>query len=287
MTVFLVTGVTGNLGSTALRSLLERVPRSDVRVLVRTDRAAADFAARGLAARVGDYSDPDSLDAAFTGVDRAIVISSPVLDPSVRAVQHRTVIESAVAAGARRVVYTSGIGARYDPGHSAAEDALTESGIHHAILRNALYTDAFVERAIAQAGADGLITSASTGQSLTTAAIADLGEAAAAASFTMPKKTLWELRGPRWDFNDLAAALTVALGRPISHEDVDDADTGPFAVLFPLIRRGVFGPETPDLAELLGRASADIRVVVREMATRSADASHAIPARSAMTPTSP
>lgn len=266
MTVFLVTGVTGNLGSAALRRLLERVPASDVRVLVRTDRAASEFAARGLDARVGDYSDSASLDAAFTGVDRAIFVSSPVLDPSVRAVQHRTVVESAVAAGVRHVVYTSGIGARHDPGHSAAEDALAESGVHHAILRNALYTDAFVERAIAQASADGLITSASTGQSLTTAAIADLGEAAAAASFTTPMKTLWELRGPRWDFNDLAAALTVALGRPISHEEVDDADTGPFAVLFPLIRRGVFGVESPDLAELLGRAPADIRIVVGEHA---------------------
>lgn len=265
MTVFLVTGVTGNLGSAALRALRKRVPASDVRVLVRTDRAASEFVAQGLTACVADYSDSASLDAAFTGVDRAIFVSSPVLDPSERAEQHRTVVRSAVTAGVRHVVYTSGMGARQDPGHSAAEDALTESGVHHAVLRNALYTDAFVDRAIAQASAGGSITSASSGQSLTTAAIADLGEAAAAASLTMPTRTLWELRGPRWDFNDLAAALTVALGRPISHEEVSDADTGPFAVLFPLVRRGVFALESPDLAELLGRAPADIGIVVNEL----------------------
>ncbi|HXH33349.1 MAG TPA: NAD(P)H-binding protein [Plantibacter sp.] len=266
MTVFLVTGVTGNLGSAALRSLLGRVPTPDVRVLVRTDRAASQFAAQGLTAFVADYSDSASLDAAFTGAERVIFVSSPVLDPSVRSEQHRTVVESAVTAGVRHVVYTSGMGARHDPGHSAAEDALAESGMNHAILRNALYTDAFVDRAITQARAGATITSASSGQSLTTASIADLGEAAATASFTMPKKTLWELRGPRWDFSDMAAALAVVLGRPISHEEVSDADTGPFAVLFPLIRRGVFASESPDLAELLSRAPANIGDVANEMA---------------------
>ncbi|TFB90124.1 NAD-dependent epimerase/dehydratase family protein [Cryobacterium algoricola] len=75
MTVFLVTGVTGNLGSAALRSLLQRVPASQVRVLVRTDRAAAQFVAQGLTACVADYSDSASLDAAFTGVDRSIFVS--------------------------------------------------------------------------------------------------------------------------------------------------------------------------------------------------------------------
>lgn len=265
MTVFLVSGVTGNLGSAALRSLLKRVPTSEVRVLVRTDRAASQFVAQGLAASVADYSDSASLDAAFTGVDRVIFVSSPVTDPSVRAEQHRAVVESAVTAGVRHVVYTSGIGARLDPGHSAAEDALTESGVDHSILRNALYTDAFVDRAISQARDGGVITSASGGQSLTTAAIADLGEAAAIASLTMPNKTLWELRGPRWDFSDVAAELTMALGRPISHEELTDADTGPFAVLFPLIRRGVFALESPDLAELLGRAPSNIGVVANEL----------------------
>ncbi|UFS60171.1 Rossmann-fold NAD(P)-binding domain-containing protein [Subtercola endophyticus] len=99
-----------------------------------------------------------SVVAALTGVHRAIFVSSPVLDPSVRTEQHRTVVESAVTAGVRHMVYTSATGARHDPGHSAAEDALAESGIRHVVLRNALYTDAFVDRAITQASAGGAIT---------------------------------------------------------------------------------------------------------------------------------
>jgi len=266
MTVFLVTGVTGNLGSAALRSLLVHIPAQDVRVLVRTEQAAAEYTARGLTARVADYSDPASLDGAFAGADRAIIVSSPVLDPSVRTAQHRAVIASAVTAGVRHVVYTSGMGARHDPGHSAAEDALTESGVPHTILRNALYTEAFVDRALFQARADGVISSASGGQSLTTASIGDLGEAAATASIGMPRRSLWELRGPRWDYDDMATALASTLTRQVDHEEVSDEATGPFAVLFPLVRRGVFAFESTDLAELLGRAPASVVEIVARRA---------------------
>jgi NAD(P)H dehydrogenase (quinone) len=268
MTVFLVTGVTGNLGAAALRSLLVHVPVAEVRVLVRTERAAAEYAGRGLTACVADYSDSASLDRAFAGVDRAIVVSSPVLDPSVRAAQHRGVMAAAVTAGVRHVVYTSGMGARHDPGHSAAEDALTESGVHHAILRNALYTNPFVERALTQALASGVIQSASAGQGIATAAIGDLGEAAATASIIMPTKQLWELRGPAWNFEEMATALTGALRRQISHEEVSDEDTGPFAVLFPLVRRGVFASEADGLAELLGHAPASVSDAVHSLVSQ-------------------
>jgi uncharacterized protein YbjT (DUF2867 family) len=162
MTVFLITGVTGNLGAAALRSVLDRVPPRQIRVLVRSAQAAVRF-----------------------------------------------VVESAVTAGVSHVVYTSGMGARHDPGHSAAEDAL--------------------------------------------------------ASMAVPNKTLWELRGPLWDFDDLADALTTTLARPVRHNEVEDAATGPFAVLFPLIRRGVFASESSDLDDMLGRKAAGIADVVNRM----------------------
>lgn len=193
------------------------------------------------------------------------MVSSPVLNPSVRTAQHRGVVAAAVTAGVRHVVYTSGMGARHDPGHSAAEDALTESGVHHAIMRNALYTDPFVDRALAQALTSGVIQSAGAGQGIASAAIGDLGEAAATASITMPTKQLWELRGPAWNFEEMATALTAALRRQISQEEVCDEDTGPFAVLFPLVRRGVFASEADDLDQLLGHAPTSVSDVVHSL----------------------
>jgi NAD(P)H dehydrogenase (quinone) len=262
MTVFLVTGATGKLGGAALRSLLQRDRSGEVRVLVRTERAATAFSARGLTVRIADYDNRVSLDAAFSGVERAICISSPVLDPGVRTGQHRAVIESAVAAGVHHIVYTSGVGARKDPGHSAAEDALVDSGVSHVILRNGLYTDPFVAHAVEEGRATGVITSASGGQLLATAAIADLGDAAAAASVHWPTTSLWELRGPRWDFGHLAAVLSAALKRRITHSEVSDQTTGAFAAVYPLVRAGAFAAETRDLTELLGRAPATIADVV-------------------------
>ena len=57
--------------------------------------------------------------------------------------------------------------------------------------------------------------------------------------------------------------------RPIGHKEVGDGDTGPFAVLFPLIRRGVFAFESQDLAEFLGRAPTNIGGVVNGLVGRT------------------
>jgi len=47
MTTFLITGATGRLGGAALRSLIAKVPATDVHVLVRTPDAAIRLPAGG------------------------------------------------------------------------------------------------------------------------------------------------------------------------------------------------------------------------------------------------
>ena len=264
MTIFLVTGATGNLGGAIVRRLRERVPTADIRVLVRSVVQGEKFAGDALSARVADYSDRTSLDSAFSGIDTAVFVSSPVLDTVVRASQHRAVIDSAVAAAVSHIVYTSAMGAPHDPGHSAAEAALVESGVSHTILRNALYTDPFLSKALAEART-GFITSASGGRPIVTASIADLAEAAARAAADPPEKSLWELRGPAWTFTEAAEALSRVLGRQVQSDEVVDDETGAFRVLYPLIRRGVFSDETADLGELLGRDPQGIESVARQL----------------------
>ncbi|MGG7466234.1 NAD(P)H-binding protein [Plantibacter sp. YIM 135347] len=264
MTRFLLTGATGNLGAAALHRLLERVPASDIAVLIRRPDDAPRFEALSVEPRPGDYDDPASLAEAFAGVERLLFVSSPILDPVRRAAQHRSVVAAAVDAGVRHVVYTSAMGAAHDPGHRAAESALTEWGGDHAILRNGLYSDAFVRQALLDAEAFGAVRSASDGARLVTTAVADLAEAAVLALLAPPSQSLLELRGPAWTYDDLATSLSDALGRPIPHELVDEAMTGPFAVLFPLVRRGVFAAESDDLARLLGRRPVSIGDVVAQ-----------------------
>lgn len=261
MTRFLLTGATGNLGATALGHLLDRVPASEISVLIRRPADASRFRALSVEPRLGDYSDPASLDASFADVERLLFISSPVLDPAVRAAQHCAVVSAAVAAGTQHVVYTSAMGAAHDPGHSAAEAALEQWGGSHTTLRNALYSDAFVTKALLDIDQFGSIRSASDGLPIVTAAVSDLAEAAVIALLNPPTQQLWELRGPAWTYDQFAGAASDLLGRPIAHELVEDAETGPFAVLFPLVRRGIFAAETSDLGVLLGRSPQTIREV--------------------------
>lgn len=264
MTRFLITGATGNLGSAALDALAATVGAHHIHPLVRSDTAAGELAARGFSPRVGDYDDPASLELAFTGIDRLLFVSSPVFDPTVRVAQHAAVMDAAASAHVEHIVYTSAMGASHDPGHSSTEQALSASGIAHTILRNGLYTEPFVAKALAEA-VDGAIVTASEGRRLATASILDLAEAAVRALLTPGEGRTLELRGPAWSFADLGAVVGNALGRVIEVREVPDADTGAFAVLFPLVRKGFYDAETNDLGSLLGRPARDIGEVVRRV----------------------
>lgn len=243
MTTYLVTGSTGRLGSAALRPLVDLVGADPVVALV---RGSASLPVRTVRA---DYDDPASLRRALDGVDRLLLVSSPVLDPVVRTRQHLAVVQAARDARLEHVVYTSARGAEHDPGHRATEEAL--AGLGHSILRNTLYSEPFVQAAL---GA-GRVRSSAGEALLATASIADLGEAAARALVSPPPGDVLELRGPAWTFAELAAALEAPL------DAVTDSETGPFAPLFPLLRRGVYAESGDDLARLLGRAPETIAQV--------------------------
>ena len=75
MTTYLVTGASGQLGQLAVDHLATLVDKSDIIALVRSDEAAAAFAEKGIATRRGDYTDIDSLVAAFQGVDRLLQVA--------------------------------------------------------------------------------------------------------------------------------------------------------------------------------------------------------------------
>lgn len=85
--MILVTEATGKLGRHVTEGLLRRLPAAELAVAVRNIAEAADFAARGVALRHADYDQPDMLVSAFTGIDRALLISGSGVGK--RAAQHR------------------------------------------------------------------------------------------------------------------------------------------------------------------------------------------------------
>jgi NAD(P)H dehydrogenase (quinone) len=140
-----VTGASGQLGRLTVRMLLERVDAARVVALSRTPEAIAEL---GVATRMADFDDPDSLVTAFDGAERLLLISTNVFDPAGRRVQHEAdAVRAAVKAGVGHVLYTS-IACAGDPAHPAAvaadhratEAALAESGLAYTVLRNSMYT---------------------------------------------------------------------------------------------------------------------------------------------------
>ena len=72
----LVTGATGKLGSKIVEKLLETVPADQLAVSVRNPEKAEALRARGVDVRHGDFDRPETLESAFRGIDRLLIISA-------------------------------------------------------------------------------------------------------------------------------------------------------------------------------------------------------------------
>ncbi|WP_313679569.1 NAD(P)H-binding protein, partial [Pantoea vagans] len=139
-----VTGATGQLGRIVIDALLKKVPAAEIVAAVRTPAKAADLAALGVIVRQADYGQPETLEAAFAGVDKLLLISGSEVGQ--REAQHKAVIDAAKAAGVGFIAYTSLLHADTSPlglgvEHRATEALLKAAGIPFALLRNGWYTE--------------------------------------------------------------------------------------------------------------------------------------------------
>lgn len=147
----IVTGASGQYGTLAVAGLLERVAPDELILISRRPEKLAHLAARGVRVRAGDFDDAASLQSAFSGGDKMLLISSTRVGR--RLPQHRAAIDAAVASGVRHIVYTSFVGA--EPGnpalvakeHAATEQMLRNSGVHWTALRDSQYADALADAA--------------------------------------------------------------------------------------------------------------------------------------------
>ncbi|MDG6106781.1 NAD(P)H-binding protein [Dactylosporangium aurantiacum] len=264
--MIVVTAASGALGRIVVEQLLTRHPDRPVVAAVRDPGRAADLAARGALVRRGDYDDPASLRDALRGAERLLLISSPVLDTEVRVRQHRAAIDAAVDAGVRAFAYTSFLGADRggdgpNAAHHATERALAGSGLPATILRHPFYTEAFVNPGLRDAVTSGTVTHGTGGRGLNTALRADL--AVAAATVLTSDEYLgraYDLTGPLWTYQDLAAVLGELSGRPV--EPVETTVAPPLGFLMQLAKAGLLERQTADLAALLGRPPTPLRDAV-------------------------
>jgi NAD(P)H dehydrogenase (quinone) len=237
----LVTGASGNLGKGVVAEL-RRLGAKKVIAATRTPGKHQELAALGVEEREADFDRPETLQAAFRGVDRLLLISTDSLHaPDVRIKQHRAAIQAAVAAGVEHVVYTSLPNAHPTEGPSIPDDhfwtevALFESGLNWTILRNNLYAEVIL-RFAQFALKTGKLVSATQSQGRSYVTREDCARTAAAALLGSTGKAIYDVTGPASVTHEqIASVLSRLSGKSIQHVNVtpEDVEKGLMAAGIP------------------------------------------------------
>ena len=212
-----VTGATGHLGGGVARRLAER---GDAQRLIVRDPSRAPRL-EGAEVAVASYGDGPALVDAFDGVDTLLLVSAT--EAPDRVALHTSAIDAAVAAGVRRIVYTSFIGAAPDAtftfarDHWATEQHLRTGGPAYTILRDNLYLDLIPHLA----GEDGVIRGPAGDGRVGAVHRDDIADAAVAAlTEDGHDGTTYELTGPE---SLSMTRIAEALGVSYHAETLDEA----------------------------------------------------------------
>jgi NAD(P)H dehydrogenase (quinone) len=276
--MIIVTGATGQLGHAVVERLLDRLPAGLIGVSVRDPKKAQDLEERGVQVRRGDFEEPSSLTRAFAGASQVLIVSGPA-----ESEPHRAAIEAAKAVHAKRILYTSHMGANlrspFQPmrTHAETEQELQASGIPFTSLRNGFYATTAIQ-IMGGALHTGRLAIPVDGP-VSWTGHADLAEAAAIA---LTREGLLDgitppLTGPQaLDFADIARIASELTGREITRvavssgewtaglvsHGVPEADAAMLLGMFAASRQGEFAAVDPALADLLGHEPATFRDVL-------------------------
>jgi NAD(P)H dehydrogenase (quinone) len=274
-----VTGASGKLGRATIEFLLQRqVTPGDIIAVVRDPTKAVALAERGVEIRRGDYTDPQSLENAFRGIDRLGFVSTSALGEE-RLLHHGNVAKAARAANVGHIFYTSVIKpaavAKFaaSPGHFQTEALIRDTGIPFTFFRNNLYLD-LVPYMFGDAVATGKLAHNGGDGRIGFVARRDIAEALAAAlssgdhrnrSYAITAVTPYGL-------GDVARALGKANGKTIVYTPLSSEDFRRSLQATPMpppiidmsialgdaIRAGEFDAGSGDLERLLGRVPASL-----------------------------
>jgi NAD(P)H dehydrogenase (quinone) len=279
-----ITGGSGQLARATADAVIERAGASELIMVTRNPDAIADYAARGVTVRAGDFDDPSSLPAAFEGGDRLLLISADVLGNRIR--QHRAAVDAAAAAGVRHAAYTSIVNpSDSNPGvaaaeHRATEEMLRASGMAWTFLRNSIYTEVLIPAGRTAIASGTLLTNEGDGR---TSYISRRDCALAAAAMLTSdghERRAYDITGPEALTADDVAAMLLEVGEErVEAVHVDDAqwvETMVAAVHMPeevarayatfgqATRQGYLAVVSTTFQELTGREPRRVIDVLRE-----------------------
>lgn len=218
----LVTGASGNVGGLVIEWLLKNYEGSII-ATTRHPEKLSNLADRGVIIRKADFDKPESLEEAFTGANRMLLISTDTIGiPEIRLAQQTHAVQAAVKAGVEHIVYTSFFNP--EPGtanvtaadHYATEQAIKDSGLTYMILRNNLYGENLVQ-AISPASERGQYVSAIGEGKISYVARQDCALAAATAlASSNSENRILKITGPEsLSGQDTASLLSETVGKPV------------------------------------------------------------------------
>ncbi len=272
----LVTGATGKLGTKVVEALLKKVPADQLAVSVRNPQKAEGLRSLGIEVRHGDFDQPETLEKAFAGIDRLLIISADG-DNETRIRQHTHAVEAAAKAKVGFIAYTSVGNAQEStlflaPVHSHTEKAIQATGLPYSFLRNNWYLENELSSIQGVLAGAPWVTSAGEGR-VGWAPREDYAEAAAAVlAGSGHENTIYELSGQPLTQGEFAAALGSVLGKEVPVQQVDDATYGEImksaavpGFIIPMlvaiqagIREGTLDVASSDFEKLLGRPATPV-----------------------------
>jgi len=252
---YVVTGASGTLGRLVADELAERTNPTDVVLVTRSPEKLAEYAERGFQVRAGDFDDPVSLDEAFAGGERLLLISTDAVGN--RVPQHATAIEAAKRAGVSHILYTSIVNPTLDSpvgvneDHLRTEELLEASGVTYTALRNSVYSEMQVPDAQGAIATGKFVNNHGEGRFAPVSRRDCAAAAAGALVASGPLETAYDITGPDLlSAADQAGIYGALGGLSVESVNVDDA-----TLIAGLVEHGI----PAEFAPLLASFGAGIR----------------------------
>ena len=278
----LITGATGNVGGAVIANLIAQ--GAQVRALIRDQSKAQALEDSGVEVVVGDLGKPETLDAAFHGVDKVFLLTAVGPDS---ASQASNAIAAAKQAGRPHVVRMSAIAAalhvpsRLKEQHLRTEEELKESGLPYTILR----PDFFMQNTILAAqtvASDSMVYMALKDGKFGMIDVRDIADVASAVLTSEGHEAqTYHLTGPASiSFHDVATGLSKALNKEVSYMDVPpemarkamlsvgipDWTALAYAEVFAALAHGFGYPITDDVEKVTGLPPRSYEAFARDYA---------------------
>jgi uncharacterized protein YbjT (DUF2867 family) len=221
--MILVTGATGNVGSELVKKLSARGEK--VRAFVRNRSQTKAIALPGVEFVEGDFSNPSSFVRALAAVDRLFLLMPSSADVER---QQKECVDAGRQSAVRHIVYLSQLGAderskkgRFQRYHGAVENHIRKSGISFTFLRPNLFMQGLLNFR-ASISSQGAIYAPAGNATISVVDVRDIA-AVAERALTEPGHDgkVYEITGPEsLTHGEMAATLSLVLGKPVKHVDV-------------------------------------------------------------------